>query len=226
MNTIYKNCTDTILVISDLNIKFLPRGQRGDTLDLAKFFPITRIQSSPDLANAVRKKYLYSMAKGVRGPTTSVQVSPSGRNPVRPVQPQMFIVHNPVSKPKQDTFRTIVAYNNKEKKTELFTGTVPQQNTVKTNSAKVHVIEPVVVPVVEPVSKESVKLETKNMGCIEMTTKTVFPACQEAQAPAQVVSQPAVSLDESKCAFKKKDGKQCRHKRVVGSSHCYLHNQE
>src|SRR5581483_9231091 len=95
MNTVFKNCTDTILVISDINIKFQPKGRRGDTLDLSKFLTVSQIKNSVDLTNAVKKRYLYSMGKDVKAPMQAVPVAPNGRNPHKSKQPQMFIVHNP-----------------------------------------------------------------------------------------------------------------------------------
>jgi hypothetical protein len=284
MSTIYKNCTEAVVVISDINIKFMPSGKKGDTLDLAKFITLDKIKNSVDLQTAIQKQWLYNMARGARSAPQKVQVT-SHRSQLKPKQPQMFVVYNGNMKGNSvDSRQKAIVYDNANRqikqvekvektaerneasRSETSKSEASKSEGIKVGNIAVTSGTEVSVVATQQTTEKSI-VTTKNAGCITMTTKTIMPenipmdlveqvarehlqdehlqdnaleatasceaACEMGASEeaiyaenAYVAPVPAVQLNLKKCSFIKKNGKQCGMRKVVGSEHCYMHNQE
>lgn len=210
MHATYKNLTDKIQIVGDLGIKFMPRGKKGDVVDLTTLFPLATIRKSIDLQNMLMRSIVAPVGRVVRG------APPPKQNPQRSLaNPGPFVVRQPAHREPLPEGKGVV-WDAQQKKALP----VPAK-------APVRAVEVPRTQVAEPVEEsfelEPMELEPMAESAQEVCAETV---CKSVAPVTPKVEEPFV-LQADKCAYVKPGtNKQCKKKPAVGTKLCYFHTED
>lgn len=237
MSVVYKNATDMILVISDLNVKFQPNGTKGDTVDLSALFTAEAIQASADLKRAESKKMI--------APIKGMVAKPAKRTVQNPPNPGKYYIRKPTFRPKltEVTPGKMAVVYNRASRSVVSPGSQPRKANL--NSISHHPSQPPVrtakIPnLPKPEQKTMFIKPAAEPACGETDERKVpFVECKP-PPPVETKQEPSQkgtvqtetgstitalsAIDPEVCQHVKKNGKQCKNKKQENSEFCRLHN--
>lgn len=213
----YKNNSKDIVVLSDLDFKFFPRGQKGDTADLLDVASEKQILASTELKDYLAKQILGSAS--LPRPALPANSRRLGIPVNDPSKDKVFLVYDKNQKaPKPQG--SIVAYSAADKKL-VSPSSKPVRDPVIMAPAPVPAVPKVVVE--EPVAIEktlSPEPVLENVPEFEIVANPTIKV-EEAQVTVSVETV-AEAVDEY-CTSSTASGTRCKRKRQLDSDKCHAH---
>lgn len=253
MKYVYKNTSNSIVRIEDIDIKFYPAGKMGDIVDLEKHVPIQKIERSVDLDKMVKKGVLISLRKagGKAVPTKPLPVPAAKPGPSYNHGAKGFMTYRP--KPKieltQDqkmTGKMVTVYDPVSKtllhpsgkkvagqqQTQLLVPPADKVMPAVVSSSedgpkRVVMVPPAQqAPVVKAPLAAAPAMEARydeESKCVIMTPVSAPKTQQSSVTASAVLEKEEAEIPESFCSQTMKNNKKCKRKAKPGTDFCYLH---
>lgn len=228
---LYRNNTDTLVVISDLNIEFKRRGEYGDHVNLSNFASPQAIQNSQDLKIALRERWLVAAIPATATKAAGQRRNIGGKTTVEKIKEDQIVA--------KQNFAVYEKANQPQSKEGAVVYSPTDRKVLAVDKIAPKVTQPAPVTVVaEPLVPDTV------VASSPPETVTVTAASEEVEQPSQQseVSETANEVvpteptdapeapeapNEAYCIYiKKTDNKQCKRRRQKDSEYCPAHDPE